>query len=74
MVGEIPLPAAWDAAEFGRLNRLEQLSLSCTAGALHDAGLWDRRGELRIGLVLGMGAEYLRVWELDRSRGRPAHV
>jgi 3-oxoacyl-[acyl-carrier-protein] synthase II len=69
VVGEIPAPREWDLPAFGRLNRLEQLALSCTAGALHDADLWDRREDLRVGLVLGLGAEYLRVWELDVLAG-----
>ncbi len=74
VVGEIPAPPAWDVPAFGRLNRLEQLALRCTACALHDAGLWDRREDLRVGLVLGLGAEYLRVWELDLlAGGRRVH-
>ena len=68
-VGEIPVPPGWDAAAFGRFNRLEQLCLSCAARALQDAGLEAERGELRIGIVLGLGGEYLRVWELDTLAG-----
>ncbi len=30
-VDEIPVPPAWDEADFRRYNRLEQLALSCTA-------------------------------------------
>ena len=61
----IPAPPGWDAAEFAALNRLHQVALYCCAQALHDAGLWEQRANLRIGLVLGMGAEWARVWELD---------
>lgn len=68
-VDEIPVPPGWDEADFRRHNRLEQLTLSCTARALDDAGLGDERGDLRIGIVLGLGAEYLRVWELDTLAG-----
>ncbi len=68
-IGEIPLPPGWDAESFARFNRLEQLSLSCAARALADAGIWEQRAELRVGIVLGMGAEYLRVWELDILAG-----
>jgi len=68
-VDEIPIPSGWDAARFRHHNRLEQLVLSCTARALADAGLDEERGHLRIGLVLGLGAEYLRVWELDTLAG-----
>jgi len=68
-VDEIPVPPGWKEADFRRYNRLEQLTLSCTARALDDAGLGDERGDLRIGIVLGLGAEYLRVWELDTLAG-----
>jgi 3-oxoacyl-[acyl-carrier-protein] synthase II len=68
-IGPIPVPPGWDEAAFGRYNRLEQLSLSCSARALQDAGLASERGALRIGVVLGLGAEHLRVWELDTLSG-----
>ncbi len=67
--GEIPVPPAWDPAAFRQRSRLEQLALSCAARALVDAGLLDAPGPLRIGLVLGLGAEYLRTWELDFLAG-----
>lgn len=63
--GSIPVPPGWDEAVFRQYNRLQQLCLSCSARALQDAGLESDRGDLRIGIVLGLGAEYLRVWELD---------
>lgn len=68
-VDEIPVPAGWDEAGFRQHNRLEQLALSCSTRALDDAGLRDQRSDLRIGVVLGLGAEYLRVWELDTLEG-----
>ncbi len=68
-VEEIPPPSTWDPQAFRELNRLEQLALSCTANALEDSGLWPERGQRRTGLVLGLGAEYLRVWELDLKNG-----
>ena len=68
-IGQIPAPPAWDPQAFCRLNRLEQLALSCTAHALTDAGLRDERSQLRIGLALGLGAEHLRIWELDMLSG-----
>ena len=55
--------------EFGRLHRLEQLMLWCCTAALRDAGWWERRSEVRIGLVLGIGAEWLIVWEADALAG-----
>ncbi|MBM4090517.1 MAG: beta-ketoacyl-[acyl-carrier-protein] synthase family protein [Planctomycetes bacterium] len=68
-IGDIPVPPGWDPGSFSQLARLEQLSLSCAARALTDAGLWEQRQDLRVGIVLGMGAEYLRVWELDILAG-----
>lgn len=44
-------------------SRLERLALSCCVEALRDSGWWDGRQEARIGISMGMGAEWLRVWE-----------
>jgi 3-oxoacyl-[acyl-carrier-protein] synthase II len=68
-VDSIPRPPSCDASWFAGRNRLEQLGLSCAAFALHDAGLWEQRASRRIGLVLGLGAEWLRQWELDALNG-----
>jgi 3-oxoacyl-[acyl-carrier-protein] synthase II len=68
-LGDLPVPPSFNAAEFGRLDRFDQLLLWCCASALADAGWWDRRGELRIGLVLGLGAEWLLTWEEDKLAG-----
>jgi len=68
-VGAIPVPAGWNAAEFGRLDALHQLTLWCCTQALRDGGYWEKRAGLRIGLVLGLGAEWLRFWEVDNERG-----
>jgi 3-oxoacyl-[acyl-carrier-protein] synthase II len=68
-VGPVPVPPGWDPADFARRERLHQLLLWCAASALHNAGLWERRAELRIGLVLGLGAEVMRNWELDAAAG-----
>lgn len=68
-VGAIPAPAGCPADEFARLHRLEQLALSCTARAAHDAGVAAGDHRPTVGIVLGMGAEYFRVWELDISQG-----
>jgi 3-oxoacyl-[acyl-carrier-protein] synthase II len=64
-VDEVPCPHGWDPAEFARLHRLEQLILWCCASALQDAGWWHRRQDIRLGLVLGIGAEFLILWEAD---------
>jgi 3-oxoacyl-[acyl-carrier-protein] synthase II len=67
-VTAIPTPPAdscgLDVDAFAALGRLERLCLSPAASALADAGL-PRAGGLRIGLVLGLGAEHLKTWELD---------
>jgi len=65
-----PLPDACglSADEFERLGRLERLCLAPAASALVDAGIDRSRGP-RIGLVLGLGAEHLKTWELDFLSG-----
>lgn len=72
-VDVVPPPPAGacrlDAAEFAKLGRLEQLCLGPLAHALVDAGLAGSRNTLRIGLVMGMGAERLKSWELDFLAG-----
>jgi 3-oxoacyl-[acyl-carrier-protein] synthase II len=66
---EVPCPAEVDAEEFARLHRLEQLMRWCCMGALRDSGWWERRREVRIGVALGVGAEWLEVWEADALAG-----
>jgi 3-oxoacyl-[acyl-carrier-protein] synthase II len=68
-VGDIPCPPGLERSAFARLHALEQLILWCCAAALQDAGCWERRDDLRIGMVLGLGAEWLEVWEADALRG-----
>ncbi|MFM8953075.1 MAG: beta-ketoacyl synthase N-terminal-like domain-containing protein, partial [Planctomycetaceae bacterium] len=71
-VAEIPAPPAavcgLDPAEFRQLGRLEQMCLAPAAHALADARL-PRSDGIRIGLVLGLGAETLKTWELDFLAG-----
>jgi 3-oxoacyl-[acyl-carrier-protein] synthase II len=64
-VTHVPCPPGQCPEAFARLPRLEQLVRWCCAAALHDAGLWEQRRSLRIGLALGMGAEWLLIWEPD---------
>ena len=54
-----------DAEGFAELTRLEQMVISPVAHAIADAGLAPHRDRLRVGLVLGLGAEQLKMWELD---------
>jgi 3-oxoacyl-[acyl-carrier-protein] synthase II len=66
---EVPCPDGEDPEEFGRLHRLEQLMRWCCVWALRDSGWWERRHEVRVGVVLGMGAEWLELWETDALAG-----
>jgi len=72
-VEQIPAPPAGlfpDAdAAFAGLTRYERLCASPVAHALVDAGLPGRVDPARIGLVLGLGAEHLKAWELDHLAG-----
>jgi len=72
-VEAIPTPpeslGVTDGREFASLTRLEQMVLSPVAHAVADAGLGSHREQLRIGLVLGLGAEQLKRWELDFLAG-----
>jgi len=66
---EVPCPCGIDIEEFSKLHRLEQLMRWCCSAALRDADLWERRNEIRIGVVLGVGAEWLEFWESDALAG-----
>jgi 3-oxoacyl-[acyl-carrier-protein] synthase II len=69
-VGAIPCPPGHDPAGFAARPPLEQLALWSSATALGDAGLGrDPRERLRVGLVLGLGAEWMFLWEDDAARG-----
>jgi 3-oxoacyl-[acyl-carrier-protein] synthase II len=72
LVGPVACPDRFDPAEsaaFARLHRLEQLNLWCCCEALTSAGWWDKRRDVRIGLILGLGAEWLLRWECDALSG-----
>lgn len=72
VVERIPPPAGTstvDAEAFAGLARYEQLCASCVAHAIADAGLAADAPRLRIGLVLGLGAEHLKTWEFDYLHG-----
>jgi 3-oxoacyl-[acyl-carrier-protein] synthase II len=68
-IGEIAPPSGCDAQAFAARPRLEQLAHSCAVKALRDAGLWGRHRESRVGLVLGLGAEWMLLWEVDHFGG-----
>lgn len=64
----IPCPPGWSEGSFARRRPLERLVLWCCAAALQNSGWWDRRDSVRVGLVLGLGAEWLVSWEDDALR------
>jgi 3-oxoacyl-[acyl-carrier-protein] synthase II len=68
-LGAIPTPTGCDVPQFPALAPIEQLSLWCSIRALQTAGLWDRRQELRVGVVLGLGSEWMSRWEVDHYQG-----
>jgi 3-oxoacyl-[acyl-carrier-protein] synthase II len=64
-----PCPAQLDPASYDAMYPLEQCVLWCCVQALQDAGLWAERSSLRIGLVLGIAAEWILYWDVDSRRG-----
>jgi 3-oxoacyl-[acyl-carrier-protein] synthase II len=68
-VEEILQPPDCDPVVFSARPRLEQLAHWCVESALRDAGLWGQHRELRVGLVLGVGAEWMLLWENDHQGG-----
>jgi 3-oxoacyl-[acyl-carrier-protein] synthase II len=72
IAGQLPLlptPPGLDAAEFASRPRVERVLLWSAVAALRDAGLWERRHELRIGMAVGLGGEWLLRWESDGLAG-----
>lgn len=71
LIGEIPCPEGYHEAQFRTRLRIEQCGIWCAESALRDAGGIEQFGDLRIGLVMGMGAEWMQSWEMDyRGGGR----
>lgn len=68
-VHEIPYPPSRNPSEFAKLPRIEQLTSYCVESALRDSGWWGRHSDVRIGLVVGLGAEWMELWEEDRQAG-----
>lgn len=68
-IAEIPCPPSVDPVAFRQRDRMEQLTLWCAWSALHDSGLLDELASLRMGVVLGNGGEWLRLWEADWAAG-----
>ncbi len=68
-VDPVPCPEGCDPSAFRSTPPLGRLALWCVEAALRDAGLWALRHEARVGLVLGLGAEWMLTWEEDFARG-----
>ncbi len=62
---EVPTPEGWNAREFAAHQPWEQILIWCASNALRDAGLWEDRQSRRIGLVLGVGGEWIVRWTQD---------
>jgi 3-oxoacyl-[acyl-carrier-protein] synthase II len=63
------LPPLTGAETAAPRNRAEHVALSCSAAALRDAGLWEQRSLAPIGLSVGIGAEWLNVWQTSCLEG-----
>jgi 3-oxoacyl-[acyl-carrier-protein] synthase II len=64
-----PCPAEFDADVYNGLLPLDQSLIHCGIDALRDAGLWAERDRHRIGVVLGIGGEWMLHWDFDTRRG-----
>jgi 3-oxoacyl-[acyl-carrier-protein] synthase II len=71
----IPAPEGWDSDDFARLGPWEQVLIYSAVNALRDASWWERRSDARVGLVVGIGGEWVLSWEADKFRdgGRRVH-
>jgi 3-oxoacyl-[acyl-carrier-protein] synthase II len=67
-IDPVPCPPGWVPEAFDRRSPLERLVLWCCASALRDSGWWEQRSDIRIGVVLGLGAEWLIAWEEEGLR------
>lgn len=65
----IPAPEGWNPAEFAALGYREKLLVFTAVNALRDSGYWEQRSSLRIGLVVGIGCEWIATWEADMHKG-----
>jgi 3-oxoacyl-[acyl-carrier-protein] synthase II len=63
------VPRDSDLINFSAKQPLDQLAHWCVESALRDANLWDVYRAARVGLVLGIGAEWMLHWEADSQKG-----
>ena len=62
-------PQGCEFENFATSQPLDQLAYCCVESALLDANLWNARHAARVGLVLGIGAEWMLHWEADSLQG-----
>src|SRR5262249_39384900 len=67
MVELFPTPPGWTETDLNKRPVTERAALACCINALQSAQLWQQRQERRIGLILGIGCEWLINWENDGS-------
>ena len=65
----IPCPEGWDPADFVRIGPWERVLVYTAVNALRDAGWWERRHSTRMGLVIGIGGEWVLTWEASMLVG-----
>ena len=70
-VQSVPCPPSSTPEQWAACDRLMQATWWCCESALRDAGLWDQRHELRIGLVIGIASEWLTRWEREGCAAVP---
>lgn len=68
-IGPLSAPEGWDPESFATLSDWKQLLLWTAVNALQDSGWWEHRSKVRIGLIIGMGAEWVQVWEQAMLQG-----
>lgn len=68
-LGPVPCPEGYSPADFEGLGPWERVLMYSAVSALRDSGHWERRGALRVGLVVGIGAEWVLHWEASMRRG-----
>ena len=68
-VEAVPRPTGLDPSIFDAMPRVDRVTAACVESALRDSGWWGRHRGARIGLVAGVGAEWMEVWEEDRIAG-----